>query len=281
MPYVDRPGCQLAYELLEITPPWVENPETIIFYHGVSVTAGLWGDWIPVLCSNYRIVTFDTRGFGRSSPHDLDIPWSMELMVGDLMAVADAARLVRFHLVGESAGGTAALAAAISHPERIASLTVSNGAANGTAIQNVRGVWSEQLGQAGRDAWVDRMMQWRFFPGGLPKPKYEWFRNQQATCSADATTGIAALLLRTDLSEEVSRIDAPTLILSPDSSPFIPVGIVADLHARIPSSELQVFSHARHGLPLSHGRECATSLLEFLGRRAGLVHGPEHRQQGS
>ena len=145
----------------------------------------------------------------------------MDLMVGDLMAVADAAGLERFHLVGESAGGTAALAAAISCPGRIASLTVSNGAANGSAIQNVRGVWNERLGDAGRDAWVDRMMEWRFFADGLPKEKYEWFRNQQATCSAEATTGIAALLLRTDLSEAVSRIATPTLILSPDSSPFI------------------------------------------------------------
>jgi pimeloyl-ACP methyl ester carboxylesterase len=152
MPDVERPGCQLAYELLDVTPPWVEHPETIVFYHGVSVTAALWSDWIPVLCNDYRILTFDTRGFGRSAPHDPEIPWSMELMVGDLLAVADAAALTRFHLVGESAGGTAALATAMSHPARIASLTVSNGAANGTAIQNVRGVWTEQLGQAGRDA---------------------------------------------------------------------------------------------------------------------------------
>ncbi len=267
MPHVDRPGCRLAYRLLDVTPPWVEDPETIVFHHGVSVTAELWSDWLPVVCNAYRIVTFDTRGFGQSSPHALDVPWSMELMVGDLMAVATAAELTRFHLVGESAGGTAALAAAISHPERIASLTVSNAADNGTVIQNVRGVWSERLGQAGRDAWVDQMMEWRFFPDGLPKPKHDWFRHQQATCSAEATTGIAALLLRTDLSDQVSRIKAPTLILSPDSSPFIPVRFAADLHARMPGSELQVLPHARHGLPLSHGRECAAALLEFLKRR--------------
>jgi pimeloyl-ACP methyl ester carboxylesterase len=111
------------------------------------------------------------------------------------------------------------------------------------------------------------MMQWRFHPDGLPKPKYEWFRNQQATCSAQATTGIAALLLRTDLSDQLSSLEVPTLILSPDTSPFISVSIAADVHARISGSELRVFPHARHGLPLSHGHECAASLLEFLKRR--------------
>ena len=36
MPHVDRPGCRLAYELLDVTPAWIEEPETIVFYHGVS-----------------------------------------------------------------------------------------------------------------------------------------------------------------------------------------------------------------------------------------------------
>ena len=267
MPYVDRPGCRLAYQVLDVTPAWVTAPETIVFYHGVSVTADLWGDWIPVLCGGYRIVTFDTRGFGRSAPHDLDVPWSFELMVDDLMAVADAAGLGRFHLVGESAGGTAALAAAIAHPDRVASLTVSNGAANGTAIQNVRGVWNETLGVDGRERWVEQMMGWRFHPDGLPAAKYDWFRAQQAGCSAAATTGIAALLLRTDLSDQVGEIGVPVLILSPDGSPFIPVGVAAEMQARIPGAELQVVPHARHGMPLSHGRQCAESLLAFLQRR--------------
>lgn len=268
MPSVDRPGCRLCYDLVDVTPPWIDQPGTIVFHHGVSVTAALWSDWIPVLCGTHRILTFDTRGFGRSAPHDQAIPWSPDLMVGDLMAVADAADLSRFHLVGESAGGTAAIAAAISHPDRIASLTVCNGAADGTAIRNVRGVWDERLGHEGRDAWIDGMMEWRFFPGGLPPRKRDWFRQQQATCSAEATTAIAAMLLRTDLSGEVPRIRAPTLILSPDSSPFIPVGAAVDLQSRIPGSELQVVPHARHGMPLSHGHECATALLAFLERNA-------------
>ena len=139
------------------------------------------------------------------------------------------------------------------------------------------GIWNERLGLDGRDAWVDQMMQWRFFPGALPEPKYRWFRHLQLTCSAEATTGIAALLLRTDLSDRVPGIQAPTLVLSPDSSPFIPVAIAAALHGRIPGAELQVFPHARHGMPLSHGRECAAALLDFLTRRAGRDAAPGQR----
>jgi pimeloyl-ACP methyl ester carboxylesterase len=269
MPFVDRPGCRLGYHVIDATPPWVKNPPTIIFHHGVSTTAALWSDWVPVLCDAYRLVLFDTRGFGRSTPLDEALPWSFELMVGDILAIAEAEGLQRFHLVGESAGGTAALAAAVAHPGRLLSLTVSNAAHRGSAVRNVRGLWSERIAAAGQADWATQMMEWRFFPGALTEAKYRWFHDQQAECSAAATLGLADLLLRSDLSAAVGGITVPTLILHPDSSPFIPVEIAADLHARVPGAELQVFPHAKHGLPLSHGRDCAAVLRDFLERRCG------------
>jgi pimeloyl-ACP methyl ester carboxylesterase len=267
MPYVDRPGCRLSYTLVDVTPPWVEDPPTILFHHGVSTTSALWSGWIPALCEDYRLLFFDTRGFGQSSLNAEDVPWTWDLLVGDLLAVADACGLGRFHLVGESAGGTAAIATAVRHPDRLLSLTVSNGAHNGTLIRNVGRVWSERMATSGQEDWAAQMMEWRFFPGSLSAEKERWFRHQQATCSADATLAIADLLLRTDLSDEVAAIAVPTLILSPDASPFISAQIAADLHARIEGAELKVVPHSRHGLPFSHGPECAGSLKEFLQRR--------------
>lgn len=267
MPFVDRPGCRLFYRLVDVVPPWAEGPPTILLHHGVSTTSALWSEWIPALCQDYRLLLFDTRGFGRSSPHARDEPWSWDLLVGDILAVADAAALERFHLVGESAGGTAAIAAALRHPDRLLSLTVSNGAHNGTLIRNVGGVWSERMAASGQEDWAAQMMEWRFHPGSLSAEKERWFRDQQATCSADATLAIADLLLRTDLSDDVAAITVPTLILSPDASPFISARIAADLHARIPGAELKIVPHSRHGLPFSHGPECARTLKDFLQRR--------------
>ena len=78
------------------------------------------------------------RGCGRSDIPAADFAWSLDLLVEDLFAVADAAGLKQFHLVGESIGGTVALAAALARPERIATLTVSNGAHLGASIQGSR-----------------------------------------------------------------------------------------------------------------------------------------------
>ena len=56
----------------------------------------------------------------------------------------------------------------------------------------------------------------------------------------------------------------PTLLLHPDSSPFIPVPIMADLHALIPGAQLRIFPYAKHGLPFSHADECSQALRAFL-----------------
>jgi hypothetical protein len=44
--------------------------------------------------------------------------------------------------------------------------------------------------------------------------------------------------------------------------------MMAELHAQLADAELQVFAHAKHGLPFSHGRECAAALRGFIERRA-------------
>jgi pimeloyl-ACP methyl ester carboxylesterase len=78
---------------------------------------------------------------------------------------------------------------------------------------------------------------------------------------------LADLLLESDLTGRLGEIRSPTLLLSPEASPFIPVQVMVQMREQIPGAELQVFAHARHGLPLSHGARCARVLRDFLARR--------------
>ena len=70
-----------------------------------------------------------------------------------------------------------------------------------------------------------------------------------------------------DLTAGLGEIRCPTLLLHPDGSPFIPVPIMAELHRLLPDAELNVFGHARHGLPFSHAVQCSACLRDFLARR--------------
>ena len=62
-------------------------------------------------------------------------------------------------------------------------------------------------------------------------------------------------------------IRCPTLLLHPDGSPFIPVPVMAELHRLLPNAQLNVIGHARHGLPYSHAKQCASLLRTFLDSR--------------
>jgi pimeloyl-ACP methyl ester carboxylesterase len=166
-------------------------------------------------------------------------------------------------LIGESIGGTAAIAFALQHPRRVLSLTLSNAAARGGLVSNVAG-WREIVAQGGQAGWAQFMMQSRFHPGALPAEQFDWFMSVHQRCSMAACFKLADLLLASDLSDRLEQIAAPTLLLAPDASPFIPLEVMVDMRRRLPQAELQVFAHAKHGLPLSHGEACAKVLRAFL-----------------
>jgi pimeloyl-ACP methyl ester carboxylesterase len=265
MSSIETVSGALHYDVCDVVPAWVQDPQTIVFHHGIAANTHLWADWLPVLATRYRLVRFDMRGFGSSAIPPRDFRWSFEGLVEDLLKVADAAKAERFHLVGESVGGTVALACALSSPHRLMSLTLSNAAARGGLVANVKG-WREIVAQEGQSAWARLLMESRFHRGALDPTLYAWYLRLHETCSMDATLGLADLLLGADLTPRLGEIAVPTLLLSPQSSPFIPLEVMASMRAAIPGAELQVFAHSRHGLPLSHGRACAETLAAFLER---------------
>jgi pimeloyl-ACP methyl ester carboxylesterase len=268
MPMIETGAGALYYDLCDVAPEWVEKPQTIVFHHGIAANTHIWAEWLPVLASRYRLLRFDMRGFGKSAQPQRDFRWSFDGLVDDLLKVADAAGAQRFHLVGESIGGTVALACAFAAPRRLLSLTLSNAAARGGLVANVKG-WREVLAQEGQPGWARQLMESRFHPGALDPASHAWYLRVHETCSMEATLGLADLLLGADLTPRLGEIAVPTLLLSPQSSPFISLEVMAAMRAMIPGAELQVFAHSKHGLPLSHGRACAEMLAAFLARRCG------------
>jgi pimeloyl-ACP methyl ester carboxylesterase len=172
----------------------------------------------------------------------------------------------RFHLVGESIGGTVALAAALARPQRIATLTVSNGAHLGASIQRAE-AWQRQLDEGGVKAWSDAFLRDRFHDDALSADQRAWFAAQQEKWPRESILNALRVLIGTDLSARLKDIAQPTLLLHPDGSPFIPVPVMADLHRLLPDAELNVIGHSRHGLPYSHATVCASLLRAFLDRK--------------
>ena len=94
-----------------------------------------------------------------------------------------------------------------------------------------------------------------------------WFAEQQEKWPRESILNALGVLIGTDLSSRLKDIRCPTLLLHPDGSPFIPVPVMAELHRLLPNAELNVIGHARHGLPYSHAKRCASLLRTFLDSR--------------
>jgi len=255
----------LAYQVIDLVAPWNPKSGTVIFHHGIGTTRDVWTDWLPAIVTTHRIIRFDTRGYGRSTVPPRNYEWTLKAALTDLMEIVDLAGSDPVHLVGESFGGTAALLAGIQHPDRVSSLTVSNTAFRGDKIAGVPG-WRSAFAEKGAEIWSRELMAKRFHDDGIDDNYRRWYQATQDRSPAHVTVGLGELLARTDLGAELSKIKAPTLILSPDRSPFVTARMAVDLLEAIPHADLAMIPHARHGLPFSHGAECGAHLAAHLAK---------------
>ena len=112
-----------------------DDAPVVVLTHGAGGSHAAWFQQVPVLCAaGYRVVTWDCRGFGRSTFTSGVL--STDASVADLAAVFDAAGIERAHLAGQSMGGWWVTAFTLAHPERVRSLTLSN---------TVGGLWTDAL----------------------------------------------------------------------------------------------------------------------------------------
>lgn len=95
----------------------------LVLCHGLGGNAAVWFQQVPHFAQNFRVITWDQRGFGRSTNRARKHgPLSA---VSDLRALLDHLEVQQAHVVGQSMGGWAALGAAIASPDRIASLVLA------------------------------------------------------------------------------------------------------------------------------------------------------------
>ena len=256
----------IIYDITDLSPSWREPQESILFHHGVGIDMNIWADWLPLLSTEFRCIRFDMRGCGRSTIPPANHNWSMDGMMSDLLSIANATKTERFHLIGESIGGTISLYTAINAPDRILSVTALSTGHRGNYIQQV-GAWREIIEKDGFATWAEMMMEHRFYPGAVEADVLDWFSATQARSNPETTLALGELLMAQDLSDELGQINCPVLLIHPDASPFLPVTISAEMHSLLPNSDMMVIPHAKHAIACSHAMEGAIAFLDLTRER--------------
>src|SRR5664279_4596205 len=117
---IDHHGESLYYET--VGPG---DAPTVVLTHGAGGTHASWFQQVPALsAAGYRVVTWDSRGFGNSTCRTGVV--GADIAGGDLAAILDAVGVEEVDLVGQSMGGWWVSAFTIAHPGRVRSLTLAN-----------------------------------------------------------------------------------------------------------------------------------------------------------
>jgi non-heme chloroperoxidase len=75
----------------------------------------------------------------------------------------------------------------------------------------------------------------------------------------------ASRLSETDLTEDLQRIDVPTLIIHGDDDQIVPIGASAQRSSQlVKGSTLKVYSGAPHGLFATHRDKFNADLVAFI-----------------
>ena len=98
---------------------------TIVFIHGMAMSADQWKPQMAALSDEYTTIAYDVRGHGHTGGSDRE-PYTMELYAADLDVLLTALDIENPVLCGLSMGGCIAQMYAARYPERVAGLVVSD-----------------------------------------------------------------------------------------------------------------------------------------------------------
>lgn len=97
----------------------------LVFAHGLTATRRNTLEQLAPLSPHYRIIAFDQRGHGASTPLTDPARYDPQRMAQDMGAVMDGLGIEQAIVGGESMGATTALLFALAHPERVKALLLT------------------------------------------------------------------------------------------------------------------------------------------------------------
>ena len=219
----------------------------IVLLHGLSATRrNVVQGSRHLVKRGYRLIAYDARGHGASSPAPA---YDYAALVDDLGALLEHFALERTALAGSSMGAATAMAFALEHPERVAALVQITPAYVGQARPVADGdAWerlASELERGGVEAFVEQAL-----PAGLPERWRRVTREaiRQRMERHEHPQAVAKALRQVPRSpaweglDRLGELDVPVLVVGSRDAvdPMHPLAVAREYAQRLPRARFAV-----------------------------------------
>ena len=251
--------------------------QPVVFSHGWPLTSDAFEDQMFYLASKgYRCIAHDRRGHGRSSQ-----PWEgndLDTYADDLAELVKSLELRDAIHVGHSTGGGEVTRYIGRHGTKRVSKVVLIGAIPPVMVKsasNPGGTPIAEFDKLRMSVQSDRAQLWKdlslpFYGYNRPGARIsegvrETFFLQSAMAGFPASYFCIKAFSETDLTEDLKRIDVPTLIIHGDDDQIVPIDDSAKLAVKlVNNAKLRIVPGAPHGLCTTHKDLVNEELLAFI-----------------
>jgi class 3 adenylate cyclase/alpha-beta hydrolase superfamily lysophospholipase len=230
--YAKSENVHIAYQVFG------SGPNDLVFVPGfISHIENYWDHadlarWLLRLAAFARVIMFDKRGTGLSDPV-AQVP-SLELRMDDVRAVMDAAGSKSATLLGVSEGGALAALFAATYPQRCQRLVIYGTFARFPITAEVLKPLFKYIDRA----WGNGLSLQAFAPSRQTDPSMLqwWGRFERLGGSPAAVTAVLQMAAETDVSDIVSSIKVPALVIHCKDDVLIPIECGRFLAQNIPDA---------------------------------------------
>ncbi|HYI80201.1 MAG TPA: alpha/beta hydrolase [Thermoleophilaceae bacterium] len=223
----------------------------IVLAHGLTATRrNVVQGSRHLLGRGWRLVSYDARGHGESSPAPDRDAYDYVSLAGDLAAVLDAEEIERATVVGSSMGAATAVRFALDHPDRVSALVLITPAYRGAGQLGAAALahWdtlAEALESGDVEGFVDASganelpERWREPARLATRQRIERHRHLDAVARALRVVPRSEAFASLD---ELERLDLPALVAGTrdEADPGHPLATAEEYARRLPRGELVV-----------------------------------------
>jgi pimeloyl-ACP methyl ester carboxylesterase len=252
----------------------------VLLIHGWPLSSASWErQSAALLASGHRVITYDRRGFGRSSQPSLG--YDYDTLASDTYKLIHALDLHGVTLVGFSMGGgeVARYLGKYAQPGRVTKAVFMSSIAPALrhSADNPEGVdpkvfeGIKQAIEADRFTFLETFLNNFYnkkllFNSRISDEAIHASFNVGSASSYHAFLNCVDAWLE-DFRADIAQIKIPTLVIHGDSDQILPIEATGKRTAAlIPGAQLHVVEGGPHGLNWTHATEVNKALLEFIAK---------------